>query len=75
MASEKVEICHKKKNHPEQKYSVTFVTKVGTIIVLYCIFNQTQIVSSLEKCIGIFMIGVDFLFSLVSSFYSSDGIF
>ena len=30
MASEKVEICLEKKNHPEPKYSVTFVTRVGT---------------------------------------------
>ena len=31
MASYKVEICLKKKNPPEHKYSVTFVSKVGTI--------------------------------------------
>ena len=31
MASQKVEIClKKKKTHPEHKYSVTFVSKVGT---------------------------------------------
>ena len=31
MASLKVEIClKKKKTHPEHKYSVTFVSKVGT---------------------------------------------
>ena len=31
MASYKVEIClKKKKTHPEHKYSVTFVSKVGT---------------------------------------------
>ena len=30
MASEKVELCLKKKTYPEHKYSVTFVSKVGT---------------------------------------------
>ena len=30
----KLEICLKKKNHPEHKYSVTFVSKVGTVIAL-----------------------------------------
>ena len=30
MASLKVEICLKKKTQPEHKYSVRFVTKVGT---------------------------------------------
>ena len=30
MASEKFEIYLKKKNHSERKYSVAFVTKVGT---------------------------------------------
>ena len=30
MASSKVDICLKKKNPPEHKYSVTFVSKVGT---------------------------------------------
>ena len=30
MANLKAEICLKKKTHPEHKYSVTFVTKVGT---------------------------------------------
>ena len=33
MASSKAEICLKKRNHPEHKYSVTFVSKVGTITV------------------------------------------
>ena len=28
----KVEVCLKKKTNPEHKYSVTFVSKVGTII-------------------------------------------
>ena len=30
MASQNVENCLKKKNPPEHKYSVTFVSKVGT---------------------------------------------
>ena len=30
MASKKVEIFQEKKTHPEHKYSVTFVSKVGT---------------------------------------------
>ena len=30
MANSKVEICLKKKTHPEHKYFVTFVTKFGT---------------------------------------------
>ena len=34
MASQKVEICLKKKNPPEHKYSVTFVSKVGTTRLL-----------------------------------------
>ena len=34
MASLKVEICLKKKTHPEHKYAVTFDTKVGTVIYL-----------------------------------------
>ena len=33
MASKKVEICLKKKTHPEHKYSVTFVSKVGTTTI------------------------------------------
>ena len=35
MANKKVEICLKKKTHPEHKYSVTFVSKVGTIMVQF----------------------------------------
>ena len=31
MVRNKIEICQKKKNHPEQKNSVTVVSKVGII--------------------------------------------
>ena len=31
MISWKIDICLRKKNHPEHKYTVTFITKVGEI--------------------------------------------
>ena len=42
MARYRVEICLKKKKHPEHKYFVTFVTKVGTI-------NQTELKTHLSE--------------------------
>ena len=46
MASYKVEICVNKKTHPEHKYSVTFVLKVGTIRMFsFCVSLNVTLVN------------------------------
>ena len=59
MASYKIEFCLKKENHLEHKYSVTFVTIVGTTIGRVVLFRL-----SLRKARNIFDRGENLTFYL-----------
>ena len=48
MAILKVEICRKKKSAPEHKYSVTFVSKVGTTRLLLSGRSNINIIKKLN---------------------------
>ena len=50
-----VENSVKKKTHPEHKYSVTFVSKVGTISFFQLLFDEEKHQSSSAQKIGFYM--------------------